>query len=120
LTKIARNKFHIFLIPPSTQNVSRNTVSPLIRAGNYSQTVSNSLIQFSPNKKWDQGLICDLTAFTCLWKFGSNAIFFLVIVTLRLTADSLLVCGAANDSVVHLDVCKNIAIKPLSHQTDCV
>jgi hypothetical protein len=34
-----------------------------------------------------QGLICDSMAFTCLLKFGSAAIFFLAIATLRLTAD---------------------------------
>jgi hypothetical protein len=40
-------------------------------------------------------------AFTCLLKFGSSAIFFLVIATRRLTADLLLVCAAANDRLTY-------------------
>ncbi len=43
---------------------------------------------FSEKEKWGQGLIYDLIAFTCLAKFCSSAIFFLMIATLRRTDDS--------------------------------
>jgi hypothetical protein len=49
-------------------------------------------------RKWGQGLICDLMAFTCLSKLGSSAIFFLVIATLLLTGAMHFVCAAANDN----------------------
>jgi hypothetical protein len=48
-----------------------------------------------------QGLICDSMAFTCLLKFGSAAIFFLAIATLRLTADY---CRAKKRDKVHLHI----------------
>ena len=41
----------------------------------------------STSRKWEQGLICDLIAFIRFLILGSSAIFFLVIATLRLTAE---------------------------------
>ncbi|MCP4140225.1 MAG: RHS repeat protein [Chloroflexi bacterium] len=50
-------------------------------------TDANGNTTWFEKKKWGQGLICDLRAFTCFRKFSSCAIFFLMIVTLRLTAE---------------------------------